>query len=75
MDRAALDTALIDAHTVEDNARLAQLYTFAADTAETEGNIDACCFYLTHAYVCALTGGAAEADALHHRLLLYGRED
>jgi hypothetical protein len=75
MNRAALDAALVDAHAAGDAARLAQLYTSAADAAETEGDIDACCFYLTHAYVFALTSGAAAADALHDRLLQYGREE
>ena len=75
MDKAALDAALIEAHATEDNPRLARLYTSAADMAEAEGNIDACCFFLTHAYVFALTSGAAAAGALHDRLLQYGREE
>ena len=75
MDRAVLDAALIDAHEAEDNVRLAQLYTSAADMAEAEGDIDACCFYLTHAYVFALASGAPEAGALHLRLLAHGREE
>ena len=75
MGRATLDAALIDAHAAGDIACLAQLYTSAADAAEAEGNIDACCFFLTHAYVFALTSGAAAADVLHDRLLQYGREE
>jgi hypothetical protein len=75
MDRAALDAALIDAHEAEDNARLVQLYTSAADMAEVKGDIDACCFYLTHAYVFALSSGDPEAGALHVRLLAYRREE
>ena len=75
MDRAVLDAALIDAHEAEDNVRLAQLYTSAADMTEAKGDIDACCFYLTHAYVFALASGAPDAGALHVRLLAYGREE
>jgi hypothetical protein len=75
MDRAVLDAALIDAHKAEDNAGLAQLYTQAADMTEAKGDIDACCFYLTHAYVFALASGAPEAGALHERLLAYGRDE
>jgi hypothetical protein len=75
MDRSVLDAALIDAHKAEDNARLAQLYTLAADMTEAKGDIDACCFYLTHAYVFALASGATEAGRLHVRLLEHGREE
>jgi hypothetical protein len=75
MDRAVLDAALIDAHEAEDNARLAQLYTSAADMAEAAGEIDACCFHLTQAYVFALACGARQAGSLHARLLAHGREE
>jgi hypothetical protein len=37
--------------------------------------VDAACFYLTHAYVFALSAGATEAGALHARLLAHGREE
>ena len=58
MDRSALDAALIAAHQAEDQPRLVSLYTQAADTSEALGDVDACCFYLTHAYVFALACGA-----------------
>ncbi len=75
MDRAALDATLIAAHEAADHRRLVTLYAEAADQAEAAGDIDACCFFLTHAYVFALQTGAAEAPILHQRLLAHGREE
>ena len=62
MDRAALDAALIEAHEAGDKRRLVSLYTQAADAAEAKGDIGACCFHLTQAYVFALACGAPEAE-------------
>ncbi|GAA6180274.1 hypothetical protein NBRC116594_17120 [Shimia sp. NS0008-38b] len=73
MDRHALDTALRDAHTHHDVAKLVRLYTVAGDAAEARQDIDAACFYLTHAFVFALESGAPEAATLNHRLSEYGR--
>ncbi len=75
MNRAALDAALVAAHEAGDKPRLVSLYTQAADQAEALGDIDACCFFLTQAYVFALACGAPEADSLHARLLTHGREE
>ncbi len=75
MDRATLDAALIAAHEAGDQPRLVSLYTQAADAAEAAGDTNACCFYLTQAYVFALACGAPEADSLHARLLTHGREE
>lgn len=75
MDRAALDAALIAAHAADDLARLVVLYTEAGDRAERAGDVDAACFYLTHAYVFALEAGDAAAEALHTRLMAHGREE
>ena len=75
IDRLALDAALIDAHHRDDRGALVRLYASAGDLAEAAGDVDACCFYLTHAYVFALQEGAPEADGLHARLLAYGREE
>ncbi|MFQ5566248.1 MAG: hypothetical protein ACE5EU_07795 [Paracoccaceae bacterium] len=75
MDRAALDAALIEAHHAGDQPRLVSLHTRAADAAEAGGDIGACCFHLTQAYVFALACGARQAGALHARLLAYGREE
>lgn len=74
-DRAQLDAALLAAHAEGDRARLVALYTVAGDQAEAGGDLDAACFYLTHAYVFALESGDARADALHARLKAHGRED
>ncbi len=68
---SALDDALLRAHADADNAALIRLYTQAADQA---GDVDAACFYLTHAYVFALESGAPEAAALNARLADHGRE-
>ncbi|MEM1299564.1 MAG: hypothetical protein AAGH68_09820 [Pseudomonadota bacterium] len=70
--RAALDAALLDAHEADDREQLVRLYMQAADQAN---DVDAECFYLTHAYVFALQTGAPEAGALHARLKAHGREE
>lgn len=74
-DSAALDDALLAAHAAGDEAALVRLYTEAADAAEAAGEIDAACFFLTHAYVFALGCNAPQAGALHARLLAHGREE
>ena len=66
-----LDTAMIAAHEAHDTSALVRLYTQAADTVN---DIDASCFYLTHAYVFALEAGAPDARQLHSRLVRHGRE-
>ncbi|MDD9727311.1 hypothetical protein PVV74_17765 [Roseovarius sp. SK2] len=68
---AVLDNAMIAAHEAHDSSALIQLYTKAADTAN---DLDASCFYLTHAYVFALEAGAPDARRLHARLVRHGRE-
>lgn len=73
MDREALDSALIDAHAWHDTAALVRLYTVAADEAEAHQDIDAACFYLTHAFVFALEAGEPEAPDLNRRLAERGR--
>lgn len=73
MDRETLDQALIEAHESHDLAELVRLYTAAGDDAEQDEDIDAACFYLTHAFVFALEGGSPEADSLNKRLADRGR--
>jgi len=68
-----LDAALRDAHATGDGERLARLYTRAADEAEAAGDVDAACFFLTHAWVFALQVDAAGVDALENRLVRHGR--
>ncbi|ASP22131.1 hypothetical protein ANTHELSMS3_03504 [Antarctobacter heliothermus] len=67
----ALDDRLIAAHARGDRAALIALY---AQAAETVNDLDASCFYLTHAYVFALELGDGRAPALHARLKAEGRE-
>lgn len=74
-DRDALEAEILAAHEADDRAALARLYTQAANLAEAENDTDACCFFLTHAYVFALHADAPEVPGLHARLLAYGREE
>lgn len=67
-----LDTRMIHAHEARDLGALVHLYTEAADTVN---DVDAACFYLTHAYVFALEAGAAQAASLRARLVARGREE
>jgi hypothetical protein len=73
--RAGLDADLIAAHEARDWRQLVALYSEAADTSEAAGDIDAACFYLTHAYVFALQTGDPRAADLHQRLKARGREE
>lgn len=66
-----LDAEMIEAHAAGDAARLARLYTQAANAA---GDCDAAGFYLTHAYVFALEAGDPSASRLRARLVAMGRE-
>ena len=68
-----LETRLLAAHARGDIDALVGLYTEAADLAETAKNIDAACFYLTHAFVFALESGSPDAKRLNARLVGYGR--
>lgn len=68
-----LNSALLQAHRVDDIEALVYLYTDAADAEEHESNVDAACFYLTHALVYALQAGLDEHAALRARLQAYGR--
>lgn len=74
-DKGLLDAALLAAHAVNDLPDLVRLYTQAANASEAARDVDAACFYLTHAYVFALESGAPETDALNHRLWRHGRDD
>ena len=72
MQRDELDQALLAAHADHDIAELVRLYTVAADTAEADDDVEAANFYLTHAFVFALEGGAPEAAPLNRRLAARG---
>ena len=70
----ALNEALIAAHDAGDTESLIRLYTQAGNHEEDAGNVNAACFYLTHAYVFALEAGNSHAADLHARLKAHGRE-
>lgn len=63
---------MLDAHARQAPAALIALYTEAADSAN---DLDASCFFLTHAYVFALEAGAPQAAQLRRRLMRHGREE
>ena len=65
-----LQTRLLDAHARDDRAALVRLYTEAADTAN---DIDAACFFLTHAYIFGLELDHPDVRVLHARLAAEGR--
>lgn len=73
MNKTELDHLLLEAHDHNDHAALIRYYTLAADAREQERDIDAACFFLTHAFVFALESGAAEAKTLNQRLVAHGR--
>jgi hypothetical protein len=70
-----LEQELLSAHARDDRRALIGLYAQAANIREEVQDIDAACFYLTHAYVFALDVGANEALELHARLKARGREE
>ena len=68
--QAELDTEHVEAHVTGDQRALVTLYAQAADQAR---DVDAACFYLTHAYIFALELGHPETADLHRRLATHGR--
>ena len=66
----SLEQELLAAHDRDDREALITGYTQAADA---QNDIDAACFFLTHAYVFALEAGDDRADALRERLTSHGR--
>ena len=64
------DAALLAAHAAGDSGALAGLYARAAEAAP---DLDAACFFLTHAFVFALEAGLPEADTYEARLRAHGR--
>ena len=68
----SLDERLLAAHERSDLESLTTLYSEAAEAAE---DLEARCFYLTHAYVFALEIGDDRAKELRARLVGYGREE
>ena len=75
MTEADLDAALLLAHEQNDSAQLVALYQKAGLSRIDAKNVDAGCFYLTHAYIFALEMGSPKAVELHEVLVSYGREE
>ncbi|MEO1640830.1 MAG: hypothetical protein AAFU41_16435 [Pseudomonadota bacterium] len=67
---ADLNARLLAAHDAGDRRALIDLYTEAADQAD---EVDAACFFLTHAYIYALEAGSPVAATLYARLKAAGR--
>jgi hypothetical protein len=75
MDEQHLQRDMLQAHEQNDLAALPRLYLAAAELRENQGDIDAACFFYTHAYVHALDCGDREvADKTRDRLRGYGRD-
>ncbi len=75
MNEAKLDAALLLAHENNDSEQLVALYQKAGLSCIDAKNVDAGCFYLTHAYIFALEMGSPNAGELHKVLVSYGREE
>jgi len=66
------DQELLTAHAAGDTARLCALYHQAALSHD---DVDAACFYATHAYVFALECDHELRSEIHAFLLKHGREE
>ena len=66
------DQDLLNAHAAGDTARLCELYHQAALASD---DIDAACFYATHAVVFALECDHPTRCAIHALLVKHGREE
>jgi len=67
------DAEILKAHESGDMESLVKHYTKIADEAELCGDIDACCYFLTLAYVFALDAGHDDHPILQSRLHAHGR--
>jgi hypothetical protein len=65
-----LQKRLLDAHARDDRRGLVTLYTEAADQA---ADINAACFFLTHAYIFGLEADHPSVPALFARLKAHSR--
>ena len=74
-DAGALETAILSAHERGDVGLLAELYQKAAELKREAGDMDACWFLTTHAYVFALEVGHPDAETLHSALKSAGRDE
>ena len=70
-----LQQRMLRAHHAGDSAALPTLYLEAARLREAQGEVDAACFFYTHAYVYALDAGDdATAGEARNRLKAHGRD-
>ncbi len=75
MDEQRLQRDMLQAHEQSDLAALPPLYLAAARLRESQRDIDAACFFYTHAYVYALDCGDREiAEEARNRLRNHGRD-
>jgi hypothetical protein len=75
MDLDQINADLLVAHAVGDKPALVRLYRSAGDHMLSLGNIDAGCFYLTHAYIFALDCDDESVAKIHQILVAHGREE
>jgi hypothetical protein len=72
---ANLQQRMLCAHHAGDAASLPALYLEAARLREAQGDVDAACFFFTHAYIYALDAGDdATAQQAHSQLKAHGRD-
>ena len=69
-----LDKELLAAFASHDTGRIAELYHQAGDALAAD-DINAACFYWTHAYVFALEAGHRDTAIIHKKLIAEGREE
>jgi len=69
-----LNQVLLEAHEKGDQAKLARLYQTLAYRLEAQGDSDAACFFMTHAYVFGLAVGSPDAALTWEFLRDHGRE-
>ncbi len=72
---ADLNAAILAAHENADSYLLAQLYERAAVNKREQGDMEACWFLTTHAYVFALESAHPSAPRLHQSLKAAGRDE
>jgi len=70
-----LEAALLAAHDKSDLQALVVLYRQAGEAKEQDGDLDAACFYYTHAFVFALETGHPDRHLLNSKLVGFGREE
>ncbi len=74
-DEQRLQHDMLQAHEQEDLEALPALYLEAAHLRESQGALDAACFFYTHAYVYALDCGDGKiADKARAKLKSFGRD-